>query len=178
VTDGRRYVSPRSRAKRTLELLNLHPPGSYPWQSTSASQSTSQSTSTSACAARVEVTDDVREWDYGAYEGITSAEIRSRRGDPAWDIWRDGCPDGGENPADVIARLDRVIADIRARWHRPAMEQVVQKHKHDESHTTGGDVMVVAHGHILRALALRWCGRALHDGPAFLLEAGGVGILR
>lgn len=89
-----RFVSPRRRAQRTLELLNL---GfrDLPWQA----HGDPQGLHDNACSARIEVTDDIREWDYGAYEGITTPEIRRLRKDQGldehWDIWRDGCP-GGE----------------------------------------------------------------------------------
>ncbi|PHH88743.1 hypothetical protein CDD83_7154 [Cordyceps sp. RAO-2017] len=128
-----------------------------------------------ACDARVEVTEDVREWDYGDYEGITSKEIRKIRADQGltgtWDIWRDGCP-GGESPDQVTQRLDRVIAEIREKWHQPAMSR-----GREEAAGESGDVLIVAHGHILRAFALRWAGKTLQEGPTFLLEAGGLGTL-
>ena len=65
-------------------------------------------------------------------------------------------------------RLDRLIADIRGRWQEGVLS------KGEEG---WGDVLVVAHGHILRAFAMRWIGKKLSDGPTFLLEAGGVGTL-
>ncbi len=68
------------------------------------------------------------EWDYGAYEGRTTIEIREER--PGWTLWRDGVPDG-ESAADVGARADRIIVELRA---------------------VGGDVVVFAHGHMLRVL--------------------------
>jgi broad specificity phosphatase PhoE len=77
---------------------------------------------------------DLVEWDYGAYEGITSAEIR--KGRPDWELFRDGCPDG-EMPQQVGARADRVIERIRA---------------------AGGDVLVFSSGHFIRVLAARWVG--------------------
>jgi broad specificity phosphatase PhoE len=120
----------------------------------------------------VQVTPDIREWDYGSYEGITSHEIQAQRkkdGLEPWDIWRDGCPDG-ESPEDVTARLDRLIKDIREKWHSP----VIGKPKGEAGPS---DVLLVAHGHILRAFAMRWVGKTLRDGPTFLLEAGGVGTL-
>ena len=88
------YVSPRKRAQRTFELLNLGIKDALPWQSHGETEGDGP-----ACDARVEITEDIREWDYGDYEGITSAEIRKRRAEQGipgtWDIWRDGCP-GGE----------------------------------------------------------------------------------
>ncbi|KAI1080492.1 phosphoglycerate mutase family protein [Whalleya microplaca] len=164
------YVSPRKRAQRTFELLNLGIPDPLPWKVHGAAPLPSGHN----CGARVEVTEDIREWDYGDYEGITSPQIRDLREsqglDRNWDIWRDGCP-GGESPADVTKRLDRLINDIRVHWHAP----VIGKPKGDVPHY--GDVLLVAHGHILRAFAMRWVGKTLQDGPAFLLEAGGVGTL-
>lgn len=73
----------------------------------------------------------------------------------------------------MTERLDRLIQDIRERYHRPVMEKT-----HSDAATATGNVLIVAHGHILRALALRWAGRPLDAGPTFLLEAGGVGTLR
>jgi len=81
---------------------------------------------------RAELDDDLREYDYGAYEGLTTDEIRERR--PGWYLWQDGVPDG-ETPDDVGARADRVIARAAA---------------------VRGDVALFAHGHILRVLGARW----------------------
>jgi sedoheptulose-bisphosphatase len=122
--------------------------------------------------ARVAITEDIREWDYGDYEGITSAQIgkmRKKAGLGPWDIWRDGCP-GGESPQDVIERVDRLIKEIREQYH----SKVIGRPKKE----TGGkgDVLVVGHGHILRAFAIRWIGKPLTE-TAFLMEAGGVGTL-
>ncbi len=69
----------------------------------------------------------------------------------------------------MTTRLDRVINDIRTRFHIPAVEA---------SSGQTPDVLLVAHGHILRAFAMRWVGKTLEDGPSFILEAGGVGTLR
>ncbi len=87
------YVSPRKRAQRTVELLGLGCKEDMPWKHHGDVESGNESTD-----ARVEVTEQIREWDYGEYEGVTSAEIAKRReetGEGSWDIWRDGCP-GGE----------------------------------------------------------------------------------
>jgi probable phosphoglycerate mutase len=75
------------------------------------------------------------------------------------------------SPADINARLDRLIQDIREKWHAPVMGEGSQE-------GGDGDVLIVAHGHILRAFAQRWADQSLHGGPSFLLEAGGVGTLR
>ncbi len=90
-------------------------------------------------ADAVTVDDDLREWDYGEYEGLTTPAIRER--DPSWSLWRDGCP-GGEAALDVGRRADRVIARLRA---------------------ADGDAVVFAHGHLLRVLGARWVG----EPPAF-----------
>ncbi|KFY19954.1 hypothetical protein V493_07790, partial [Pseudogymnoascus sp. VKM F-4281 (FW-2241)] len=158
------YVSPRHRAQRTLELLDIGWAEKLPWAERPNPDVRVR------CDASVEITDDIREWDYGDYEGVTSAEIRQQReeaGLPRWDIWRDGCP-GGESPADITNRLNRLINDIRTRWHAPVIGTKENVPK---------DVLIVAHGHILRAFAMLWVGKAIEDGPSLLLEAGGVGTL-
>ncbi|KAH7396018.1 histidine phosphatase superfamily [Cadophora sp. MPI-SDFR-AT-0126] len=161
------YVSPRKRAQRTLELLYLGCRVKLPWQETRQHPEEDIRTE-----ANVQITEDIREWDYGEYEGITSAEILERRkkeGKGPWDIWRDGCP-GGESPEQVTQRLDRLISEIRQKYHSPVIGV-------PKSQAPPGDVLLVAHGHILRAFAMRWAGKTLQDGPTFLLEAGGVGTL-
>lgn len=75
------------------------------------------------------------------------------------------------SPEQVTERLDRLIKDIKERWHQSVIGTPKEENK-------SGDVLVVAHGHILRAFAMRWAGKTLQDGPAFLLEAGGIGTLR
>jgi sedoheptulose-bisphosphatase len=90
------YVSPRQRAKRTLELLGLGTRMALPWQPSRGYGA--HSDYAVRCEATIQVTAAVREWDYGEYEGLTSAEIRAKRaaaGLPGWDIWAHGCP-GGE----------------------------------------------------------------------------------
>ena len=102
---------------------------------------------------RALVRDDLREWDYGEYEGRTTAEIRADR--PGWDLWRDGVP-GGESVDDVGRRADRAIAEARA---------------------AAGDVVIFAHGHLLRVLAARWLGLPPVDGRLFALAAGSISVL-
>lgn len=89
------YVSPRKRAqKKTLELLGLGCKERLPWQETRKPESEEPIRT----EATVEVTEAVREWDYGDYEGLTSQqirELRKQKGEVPWDIWKDGCP-GGE----------------------------------------------------------------------------------
>jgi probable phosphoglycerate mutase len=99
------------------------------------------------------VTRDLAEWDYGIYEGLTSAEIHGRT--PGWMVFRDGCPKG-ETPRQVGDRVDRVIAR--------AIE-------------AGGDVALFAHGHVLRTLAARWIGLAAEEGSRFQLDTGTLCIL-
>jgi probable phosphoglycerate mutase len=77
---------------------------------------------------------------------------------------------GHRSPEQVTRRIDRLITDIRQKYHAP----VIGKPKNSE---VAGDVLLVAHGHILRAFAMRWVGKTLAEGPTFLLEAGGVGTL-
>ena len=99
------------------------------------------------------VVDDLREWDYGDYEGRTTAEIRADR--PAWSLWTDGCPDG-ETVADVAHRADAVIATLR---------------------DMTGDAIVFGHGHMLRVLAARWCGLAPEVGAVLVLATGTLSVL-
>lgn len=122
--------------------------------------------------AKIQVTEQVREWDYGDYEGVTShdiAEQRKQEGKPTWDIWRDGCP-GGESPAQITARLDELIEEIRERFHGPAMGKKMGE-------APPHDVLIVAHGHVLRAFAARWIKKNIADNPSLILDAGGVGTL-
>jgi len=102
---------------------------------------------------RDEVTSDLVEWDYGAFEGRTTAEIRDLA--PAWTLWSDGVP-GGETAAEVGRRVDRVIERARA---------------------AAGDTLCFAHGHVLRVLAARWVGLPPAGGRLFGLDAGTVGVL-
>ena len=97
-----------------------------------------------------EVDDDLAEFDYGEYEGLTTKEIREQR--EWWSLWRDGCP-GGETAALVGARVDRVIA--RALW-------------------AGGDVALFAHGHVLRVVGARWLGLPASSGALFALDTASV----
>ncbi len=168
------YVSPRKRAQRTLELLNLGCRERYPWQDSDSDSSAALDIRTNA---RVEITEAVREWDYGDYEGQISADIRAsrkKRGLNAdWDIWRDGC-EGGESPEDISKRLDALIAELREKYHKGKFgKDAGWKGKEGQPN----DVLIVAHGHILRSFAARWIGKRLEDNPSLILEAGGVGTL-
>jgi probable phosphoglycerate mutase len=83
-------------------------------------------------------------------------------------LYSDSCSLAIRSPEDVIKRLDALIAEIREKYHNPCLES---------GESEGGDVLIVAHGHILRAFAMRWTGRPLTE-TALILEAGGVGTLR
>src|ERR671910_76944 len=103
--------------------------------------------------ADAEPRDEVREWDYGAYEGRKTAEIREER--PGWTLWADGVPDG-ETAAEVAARVDAVLAELR---------------------TVEGAALVFAHGHLLRVLAVRWIGLEPEAGRLLALDPATVSIL-
>lgn len=103
LTGNLSYVSPRKRAQRTFELINLGISGDLPWKAHGEGAEKGLE-----CGAKIQVTEDVREWDYGDYEGITSPEIRKIRAQQGiqgtWDIWRDGCP-GGEYVTAALLRV-------------------------------------------------------------------------
>jgi len=102
-----------------------------------------------------EVTEDLAEWNYGEYEGITTKVIRQTR--PGWSLWTDGCP-GGESPEQVGARLDKLLA-------------------HAKTLLVQGDVAFVAHGHTLRVCAARWVGLPPRHGGLFRLDTGTLSTL-
>ncbi len=120
-------TSPLHRARQTCELAGL--------------------------GDRAEVDADLMEWNYGEYEGLTPKQIRAKA--PGWMIFSDGCP-GGESPAQVGARLDRVIARIRS---------------------VEGDIALFGHGHVFRVLAARWIGLPATAGGHFLLDTATVSVL-
>jgi broad specificity phosphatase PhoE len=103
--------------------------------------------------AGAEVREELREWDYGSYEGRTTPDIRRER--PGWLLWRDGAP-GGEDAAAVAARVDRVVSELRA---------------------APGDVAIFAHGHVLRVLGARWCDLAAEAGGRLALGTGSISLL-
>lgn len=136
--DGRRFVrtlvSPAERARRTAELAGLPVDGTDP---------------------------DLWEWDYGGYEGISSAAIREER--PGWFLWDDGViPGDAEHPGETVeqvgGRADAVLARVR-----PLLAD--------------GDVALVAHGHLLRILTARWLGLEPASGRLFALGTGTVSAL-
>jgi broad specificity phosphatase PhoE len=96
---------------------------------------------------------ELREWDYGEYEGRKTLEIREER--PGWSLWKDGVP-GGETLSEIGERADRVIEELRS---------------------VEGDVVLFAHGHLLRVLAARWLGLEPAAGRLFALDAGTISVL-
>jgi broad specificity phosphatase PhoE len=120
-------VSPLERARQTCELAGL--------------------------GARATIDADLCEWNYGDYEGRTPQQIRAEA--PEWLIFRDGCP-GGESPEQIAARVDRVIARVRA---------------------VEGNVALFAHGHVLRVLGARWLGLPVSGGCGFLLDTATLSVL-
>lgn len=120
-------VSPMQRARETCNLAGL--------------------------GGKAVIDPDLMEWNYGEYEGLTTKQIHEAA--PGWLIFRDGCP-GGEAPEQVGARVDRVIARVRA---------------------AEGDVALFAHGHVLRVLAARWIGLPATAGQHFLLNTGTLSVL-
>jgi broad specificity phosphatase PhoE len=131
---GAAFVSPMQRARETAELIGL-------------------------TDGRIDV--DLREWDYGGYEGITTAEIQQTR--PGWSLWRDGVPPGdaehpGESIEEVGQRVDRVLERAA-----PLLAD--------------GDVALVAHGHVLRVLTSRYLELPPADGKLFRLDTGTVSTL-
>jgi broad specificity phosphatase PhoE len=120
-------TSPLQRARETCELAGL---GRY-----------------------AEIDRDLMEWNYGDYEGLTPQQIHAKN--PGWMVFTDGCP-GGESPEQVDARIDRVIARVRA---------------------VEGHVALFGHGHVLRAFAPRWLGRRAAEGGHFLLDTATLSIL-
>ena len=120
-------TSPLERARETCELAGL--------------------------SDRVEIDRDLMEWNYGEYEGLTPKQIHAQA--PGWMLFRDGCP-GGESPEQIGARVDRVIARVRA---------------------VEGHVALFAHGHIFRVFAARWLGLPAAAGCHFLLDTATLNVL-
>ncbi len=124
--------------------------------STVWSSPSSRASATCALAgfeARRGIDPDLAEWDYGAYEGLTTREILETR--PDWSLFRDGCPDG-EGAADVGSRADSIIGRIA--W-------------------TDGNVLIFSSAHVLRVLAARWLGLPPERGASFVLDTASISIL-
>ena len=102
---------------------------------------------------RAQLREELMEWDYGAYEGRTTAEVREER--PGWTLWRDGVPEG-ETVQQVGARVDRVIGELRA---------------------LDGDALLFAHGHVLRVLTARWLELEPSAGRLFALDPATLSTL-
>ena len=100
-----------------------------------------------------EISDDLKEWDYGEYEGLTTNQIQQTA--PGWTIFTGVVP-SGESIDQVAARADRAIAHAVA---------------------AGGDVALFAHGHILRVLGARWVGLPPVDGKCLALSTGSISVL-
>ncbi|MGZ6080391.1 MAG: histidine phosphatase family protein [Myxococcaceae bacterium] len=124
---ARVFVSPLSRARDTCTLAGL--------------------------GDRAELRPDLMEWDYGAYEGRTRADILHER--PEWNLWRDGCPQG-ETAEQVGVRVDRVLSEVRG---------------------IDGDVALFAHGHVLRVLTARWLQTTPSMGERYALSTASVSVL-
>jgi broad specificity phosphatase PhoE len=103
--------------------------------------------------SNAQVRPELMEWNYGRYEGLTSRQILAEN--PAWSLWRDGGPEG-ETPADVGRRVDRVISEVR---------QIT------------GDVLIFAHGHVLRVLTARWLDEAPDGGRHYALQTATLSVL-
>ncbi len=100
-----------------------------------------------------EVRGDLREWDYGLYEGRLTADIRAET--PTWQLWRNGAP-RGETAEMVGSRADHIIAEVRS---------------------LNGDSLVFGHAHMLRVLAARWLELPPRDGRLFMMDTGAVSVL-
>ncbi|KAL8784658.1 MAG: hypothetical protein Q9213_003828 [Squamulea squamosa] len=148
------FVSPRIRARQTFDLLFGEGLGQA-----------------SANETRVITTSELAEWDYGAYEGLTTKEIQARRSERGldserpWNIWLDGC-ENGEGKVEVTARLDTLVSRIQA---------LQSLYLHGEH---AADVVLIAHGHILRGFIKRWLQYPLEIPLSLMLEPGGIGVLR
>ena len=103
--------------------------------------------------SEAELRDELLEWDYGEYDGLTTPEIREGR--PGWFLWRDGCP-GGESPDEVAARIDRLIAELQQ---------------------LDGDAILFAHGHVLRVLSARWIELGPARGAHLVLGTATLSVL-
>jgi probable phosphoglycerate mutase len=103
--------------------------------------------------SNAQVRPELMEWDYGRYEGQTSRQIAAEN--PGWSLWRDGGPDG-EAPAGVGRRADLVISEVRQ---------------------VAGDVLIFAHGHVLRVLTARWLGEPPEGGRHYALQTATLSVL-
>src|SRR6266550_5233007 len=129
----------------------------HPWQFalvlTSPLQRARDTCMLAGYGEQAQVRTELQEWDYGRYEGLTSEQIAATN--PDWSLWRDGGP-GGKTAADVGGRVDRIIAEVRR---------------------VEGDVLIFAHGHVLRVLASRWLGEPPEGGRHYWLQTAALSVL-
>lgn len=116
----------------------------------------------------VETTELLAEFNYGDYEGMKTSEIKKLTGNSKWETWVDPAPNA-ETPAELQFRIDRLIDLIRTKHHKTAFDSA----KGDER----PNVLLVAHGHILRGFGARWINAEITQARALQLDAGGVGVL-
>ncbi|KAF3902572.1 hypothetical protein ABW21_db0207244 [Orbilia brochopaga] len=157
---GKIFVSPRVRAQETLGLLAL------------------------PATITTETTDLLAEFNYGTYEGLTSKQIKEKSGNKDWEIYvHGGGQPTGETPQEVADRVDVLIRRIREEHHKAVYDaharciSTGEDHHLEDAVLKTPDVLFVAHGHILRALAARWLGLGIEHGKNLQLDAGGVGLL-
>jgi probable phosphoglycerate mutase len=156
---GRTDIPLTDEGRRTAVLLGERL-AAGPWQGlpdaevrTSPLRRAAETAELAGFAGRAKEWDALLEWDYGDYEGLTPAELQERR--PGFHIWRDGVP-GGESPAELAARADEVVA-----WARSAER----------------DVLVFAHGHVLRTLGARWLGHGPEFAASLRLDPASLSVL-
>jgi len=121
------YTSPSQRARKTCDLAGF--------------------------GSRAAIDNNLAEWDYGRYEGVTTKDIQAEA--PRWNVFGDGCP-GGESTRDIEKRADDVIAKLKS---------------------TTGNILIFSSSHFLRVLAARWLGLTAEAGSLFIVDTTGIGIL-
>ncbi|UHS62692.1 histidine phosphatase family protein [Agrobacterium vaccinii] len=121
------YTSPSQRARKTCDLAGF--------------------------GSRAAIDNNLAEWDYGRYEGITTKDIQAEA--PRWNVFRDGCP-GGESTRDIEKRADDVIAKLKS---------------------ANGSILVFSSSHFLRVLAARWLGLTAEAGSLFIVDTTGISVL-
>jgi len=158
VTDLPLTAAGEAEAAGIAEVLNGH---SFGLVLSSPRQRAIRTAELAGYGDQVELDEDLAEFDYGAYEGLTTPQIIEQRG-ANWNLWRNGVPAGatpGESAADVQVRAKRVIARaLETMWD-------------------GRDVICFAHGHFLRAMAAAWLGLRPVDAQAFQLATATVSVL-
>ena len=151
---GRTDVPLTAAGRRQAEALGRHLTGrSFALVLTSPLDRARETCRLAGYGSIAQVTDDLREWDYGIYEGRTTAAIRTV--EPGWSIWTSAVPEG-ESVDQVGARVRRVI---------------------ERALSAGGDVALFSHGHLLRILTACWIGRPPSDGRLFALATASLSVL-